>query len=182
MIVSFAPAVVIFIVTLVLAFVSKVLQRKLIDQKKMKEHKLKMKENNIKMKELMKAGDAGKKELAELNKSMLQGQMDMLQSNNKLMLVSLPVFLVFFAALGFVYGHMMIQSVIPLPSFNQFAFLNPMSWVPVGLTMTAGYYKVYFIYYLASTIIMAIIFKIFSLILDKKDLVKNNVVVAEQAK
>ncbi|MEI7591577.1 MAG: hypothetical protein WCJ49_09785 [Deltaproteobacteria bacterium] len=46
LIVSFAPAIVIFIITLVLAFVSKILQRKLIDQKKMKEHKLKMKENN----------------------------------------------------------------------------------------------------------------------------------------
>ena len=81
--------------------------------------------------------------------------------SNKVMLISLPIFLVFFAGMGFFFGGISFESLIPLPKFVEFGLLNPGSWIPVGITTTTGYYKAYFFYYLIITISLGFLEKIY---------------------
>jgi hypothetical protein len=57
-----------------------------------------------------------------------------------------------------------------------------LSWVPAGLTTATGYYKAYFFYYLASTIIMGIAFTILSKFLEKREMKKNDIKKMEHEK
>lgn len=128
----------------------------------MKEYQTDLKKINIKVKEALKEGNQEKTSL--LQKEMFEIQGKMLQMSNKVMLISLPIFLVAFSVLGFFYGGISFESIIPLPQFSEFGLLNPLSWMPIGITTTTGYYKAYFFYYLITTIILTIIEKIY----DKK--------------
>lgn len=124
----------------------------------MDEYKKELKKINEKVKEALKGGKQEK--ATELQKEMFEIQGKMLQMSNKVMLFSLPVFLIFFAGMGFFYGGISFDSIIPLPKFVDFQLLNPASWIPVGMTTTTGYYKAYFFYYLICTITINIIEKI----------------------
>lgn len=153
------PALVLLGFVIVLAIISKIIQRKFIDKEKMKSIRAQVSE---KQKEATKLLKEGKQEKAmQVQNEMLEKNMEMLQMTNKVMLVSLPLFLVFFWILGFVFGTQSFESLIPLPAFNSFNILNPASWIPVGITTTTGYYKAYFFYYLIITIILGIIEKIY---------------------
>ncbi len=156
------PAIEIAIICFILAIVSKILQRKLINKKLMKEYKDEIKKINIKVKEALKEGKSER--ASELQKEMFSTQGKMLQMSNKVMMFSLPIFLIAFAGLSFLYGGTSFESFIPLPLFNNFFLLNPASWIPIGLTTITGYYKAYFFYYLISTIVLTIIEKVY----DKK--------------
>ena len=159
LIASFAPAVVIFIMTVVLAFTSRMLQRKLVDRKKMKENQRKAKENMKLIKQYMKEGESKKKELDALQKENLDLQMDMMKGSNKVMLVSLPIFLVFLWALSSVYGGVVFESLFALPKFAGYFPVN--LFAAEGWTITTGYIKAYFFYSVISSILMWIVFKIF---------------------
>jgi len=153
------PTIIILVIGIALAIVSKLIQRKFVDKEKMKSLKARIKEKQAEIKKLMKEGKKDKvagaqKEMLEINSEMLQGTM-------KATWISLPVFLVSFAVMSFFYGGMTFPSLIPLPQFANWAILNPFSWVPIGITMTTGYYKAYFFYYLIATIIITVIMKIY---------------------
>ena len=156
------PAIEIALICIVLAIISKLIQRKFIDKALMKEYRDEIKKIGQKSKEATKEGNTEK--AMELNKQMFEVQGKMLQNSNKVMMVSLPIFLVAFGILGFLYGGISFESFIPLPKFAEFAIVNPASWMPIGLTNMTGYYKAYFFYYFIATIGFSIIEKVY----DKK--------------
>jgi hypothetical protein len=92
----------------------------------------------------------------------------MMNSNMKLSLFTMPAFLIAFWFLGSLYANQTLVSIIPLPKFSNFFLLNPLSWIPIGLTMTTGYYKMYFFYYLISAIVMNYIDKAYDKFVKKK--------------
>ena len=144
---------------IILAIISKIIQRKFIDKAKMASIKAQVKEKQNMATKLLKEGKT--EEASKVQSEMLEINMEMLQMTNKVMLITLPIFLVFFWILGMVFGQTTFQSLIPLPSFNAFNILNPTSWIPTGITSTTGYYKAYFFYYLIMTIILGILEKIY---------------------
>ena len=160
--VIFEPAIEIALICVVLALVSKAIQRKFIDKALMKEYKDEIKKIQKKLQKDIKEGKTEK--AAELQKQMFEVQGKMLKGTNKVMMFSLPIFLVAFGILGFLYGGISFESLFPLPKFAGFMIWNPMSWIPVGVTTTTGYYKAYFFYYFVLTIALNIIEKIY----DKK--------------
>ena len=118
-----------------------------------------MKDYQKKMNELTKKGDGeqNRKELERLQTEMLELISKMLNSSMKLMWVTMPVFLVAFAILSYLYGGKTLESFIALPTFNGFNMLNPFSWVPTGLSVQTGFFKMYFFYYLGCSIIFNLI-------------------------
>ena len=132
----------------------------------MKEYQNEIKEINVKVKAAYKESNTEK--ASKLQKEMFEIQGKMLQMSNKVMMFSLPIFLVAFWILGFLYGGMFFESFMPLPMFAGFAFFNPLSWIPIGVTTMTGYYKAYFFYYFIATIALTIIEKIY----DKRILKK----------
>jgi uncharacterized membrane protein (DUF106 family) len=153
------PALVILATTITLAVVTKILQRKLIDKEKMKEYQKKIKEDQAKFKELLKEAEKNKKEIEELQTQILKQNTEMLNMNMKLSMFTMPVFLIAFWFLGTLYGGQTLVSIIPLPKFNDFFLLNPVSWIPIGLSTATGYYKAYFFYYMISVIVLNFIEK-----------------------
>lgn len=156
---NFEPALTLLVLVIILAIISKIIQRKFIDKEKMASIKAQVKE---KQNEATKLLNAGKREEAmKVQGEMLEKNMEMMQMTNKVMMVSLPIFLVFFWILGIIYGSTTFESLIPLPAFEGFNFFNPATWIPIGITSTTGYYKAYFFYYLIATITISIIEKIY---------------------
>ncbi len=159
------PAWAILAICVVLAIVSRILRRKLINKGLMKEYQTEIKEKNKKAKEAMKEGE--KEKAMKLNKEMLDVQMKMMQMNNKMLLVSMPIFFIALGALNFLYGGIVFESIIPLPEFANFGFFNPSSWVPIGITTTTGYFKAYFFYYMIATIVIVGLEKAYDKFLKK---------------
>ena len=155
------PAIVILVTTIALATVTKILQRKLIDRKKMQEIQKKIKDDQKKFKELLKGAEKNKREIEELQAQILKQNTELMNMNMKLSLFTMPAFLLIFWLLGNLYGGKTLVSIIPLPTFESFQPFNPMSWVPNGLGVTSGYYKMYFFYYMISAIGLGIIDKIY---------------------
>jgi uncharacterized membrane protein (DUF106 family) len=153
------PAIVLLGFVIVLAIISKTIQRKFIDKEKMASIRAQVREKQQEATKLLKEGKQDK--AMEVQNEMLEKNMEMMQMTNKVMMFSLPIFLVFFWILGFVFGSSSFESLIPLPAFNGFSIINPASWIPVGITTTTGYYKAYFFYYLIITIILGIVEKIY---------------------
>jgi len=155
------PAIVILVTTIALATVTKILQRKLIDKKKMQEIQKKIKEDQKKFNELLKGAEKNKREIEELQGQILKQNTELMNMNMKLSLFTMPAFLLVFWLLGNLYNGQMLTSLIPLPTFESFQPFNPMSWVPNGLGMMSGYYKMYFFYYMISAIALGIIDKLY---------------------
>jgi uncharacterized membrane protein (DUF106 family) len=151
---------------IVLGVISKVLQRKFIDKREMDYNREKMKELQKKMNELMKIGsEKSKKELELLQTEMLEVNSKILNQSMKLMWVTMPVFLIAFAGMNYLYGGKSLESFVALPMFEGFNMLNPMSWIPVGLeTSGIGFFKMYFFYYLVISLVINLVEKIY----DKK--------------
>lgn len=158
-----SPAVVIFIISFGMVIVSELIKRRFFDKEKVERHQKEMKRKQGILKELMKEGDKRKSEIDKLQSEMLEHTSEILGASNKLMLVSLPIFLTMFWVLGFLYGGRVFSVLFPLPKFVNFSILNPFSWFswfqlawpPVILTTTTGYYKAYFFSYFMSSIIIA---------------------------
>jgi uncharacterized membrane protein (DUF106 family) len=161
-------AIVILATTIVLAAVTKVLQRKLIDKKEMKRYQDEAKEMQLRLKELMKEAEKNKSKIDELQTTMLKNSTEMMNKNMKLSLFTAPAFIVCFWFLSTLYGGQFIESFIALPKFIGFNIFNPASWMPVGLTMQTGYYKAFFFYYFGASIIMGLVEKVYDYIKKKK--------------
>jgi uncharacterized membrane protein (DUF106 family) len=161
-------ALVIILVTIALATITKILQRKLIDRKKMLEYQKQIKEDQKGFNLLLKEAEKNKREIEELQTRILKQNTEMLNMNMKLSLFTMPAFLVAFWFLGNLYSNQNLVSVIPLPKFSDFNLLNPVSWIPIGLSVEAGYYKMYFFYYIISTIVLGFIEKAYDQIKNKK--------------
>ncbi len=125
-------------------------------------NKGKMKELQKKMNELIKKGsDESKRELEKLQTEMLEINSKILNQSMKLMWVTMPVFLVAFAAMSYLYGGKTLESFVVLPTFNGFFMLNPLSWIPTGLSTSTGFFKMYFFYYLVISLGLNLIEKIY---------------------
>lgn len=126
-------------------------------------NKEKMKELQKKMNALMKVGsEKSKKELELLQTEMLDVNSKILKQSMKLMWVTMPVFLVAFTGMSYLYGGKSLESFIALPMFENFNMLNPMSWIPVGLeTSGIGFFKMYFFYYLVISLGINLVEKIY---------------------
>ena len=161
-------AIVILITTIVLAAITKVLQRKLVDKNEMKRYQNEAKEMQVTLKELMKEAEKNKSKIDELQTKMLKNSTDMMNKNMKLSLFTAPAFIAVFWFLSTLYGGQFIESFIALPKFIGFNIINPASWVPVGLTMQTGYYKAFFFYYFGASIIMGLVEKVYDYIKKKK--------------
>jgi uncharacterized membrane protein (DUF106 family) len=148
------PALVILLITVGLAIVSKVLQRKLVDQKKMREFQSKVKEDQKRFNLLLKEVEKNKKEIEELQSQIMKQQMEMMNANMKLSLFTMPAFLIAFWFLSSMYTGQTLTSFVVLPTFNGFNILNPVSWIPIGLSTSTGFYKMFFFYYFVSAIIV----------------------------
>ncbi len=169
------PAQAILAITVGLAAITKILQRKFGNREKVKELQLKMKDDNKRFKELFKEADKNKKEIDELQTRILQTNMEIMNSTMKLNFIILPVFLLALWGMGFLFTGVIFESIIPLPRFLDFSIWSPGSWIPACvfnggecLTMQTGYYKAYFFYYLIATIVFGIIEKIYDMAKKRK--------------
>ncbi|MFA6268675.1 MAG: EMC3/TMCO1 family protein [archaeon] len=160
-------AIVVLLITIALAAITKVLQRKLIDKKKMQELQKQIKDDQKKFNELLKEAEKNKKEIEELQTQILKENTEMLNMNMKLSMFTMPAFLVAFWFLGTLYTGKILESIIPLPTFHNFNLFNPLSWVPVGISVSTGYYKMYFFYYFVSAILMGLIEKLYDIVKQK---------------
>lgn len=155
------PAIIILIACIVLSLISKILQRKFIDKREMDYNKERIKELQKKMNELIKKGDEkSKKELEATQTEMLQVNTKMLNQSMKLMWVTMPVFLVAFAGMSYLYGGKALESFVPLPKFINFNMLWPptwFSWIEGGFSTTTGFFKMYFFYYLVCSLLINLI-------------------------
>ena len=161
----FEPTVSIFLTTVALVIISKILQWKFLDKKKMKEQREGMKIKQAKLKELAKEGEHKKKEVASLQQEIMEESLGMMQSTNKMMFFSLPVFLLIFWILGFVYGAEVLVSMLPLPQtiwFGPMPMPNLMEW-----RFEAGYRTMYIYYYLYLSIIVGIGLKVYEKVNEK---------------
>ncbi len=113
--------------------VSRFIQEKLVDKKTQKLHQGKMKENQKKINELMKRNDDGaKKEMEKLQAEALESMNVIMQGNMKYMIFTMPLFLVFFAVLGSMYGGTIINLPFPLPVIHRnfsFEITSKISWL-----------------------------------------------------
>jgi uncharacterized membrane protein (DUF106 family) len=85
--------------------------------------------------------------------------MEMMQASNKMMFISLPVFLLVFFVLGLVYGDQLIVSLLPLPKtfwWNGLPLPNIFEF-----RMEAGYRTIYIYTYLYISIAVGIVTKIY---------------------
>ncbi len=146
--------------TVALVIISKILQAKFLDKEKMKKQRQEIKIKQEKAKELLKEGDHKKKDAEKIQTEILEMTLEMMQASNKMMFVSLPIFLLIFFVLGFVYGDNLLLSWIPLPKtfwlFEMIPMPNLFEW-----RMEAGYRTMYIYYYLYISIIVGIVMKIY---------------------
>lgn len=155
----FEPAVSIALTTVALVIISKILQWKFLDKEKMNSQRRMIKEKQDKAKELLKEGDHKKNEVDKLQTEILELTMEMMQASNKMMFVSLPIFLLVFFVLGFVYGEQLLVSLLPLPKtgwWNGIPIPNLFEW-----RIEAGYRTIYIYYYLYISIVVGIFTKIY---------------------
>jgi len=120
----------------------------------MREFQKKIKEDQKKFNELLKEVEKNKKEIEEMQSQIMHQQMEMMNSNMKLSLFTMPAFLIAFWFLSSMYTGQTLTSFVVLPTFNGFSILNPFSWVPIGLSVSTGFYKMFFFYYFISAIVV----------------------------
>ncbi|MCX6798736.1 MAG: EMC3/TMCO1 family protein [Candidatus Diapherotrites archaeon] len=158
-----SPAIDIVLISAVLVAASRLLERRFVDKKKMKESQQRMKEKQKQIKDLMQRSDEkSKQDATRMQQEMLQEMSENMQGSLNYMMVSLPVFLVAFFFLGQLYGGKIFEAPFPLPQFHGFSIINPFSWVPVGIGTETGYLRWYFISYLIISILLGIAMKIAS--------------------
>ncbi len=161
-----SPAIDISLITLALVVVSRFLQSKLVNKEKQKAAQQRMKEKQKRIKELIASNDErSKNEAAALQREIFAEMGESMQGSMRYMMVSLPFFLVVFAALGFFYGGLYFDALFPIPKFE--------GWLPVGLTTKTGWFKWYFFTYLIASIVLGIVLKIWVKAREEKKVVLN---------
>ncbi|MFH1586935.1 MAG: EMC3/TMCO1 family protein [Candidatus Diapherotrites archaeon] len=114
-----SPQFDIAVITFVLAIVSQILRRVLMNPSEMKVQQAAMKEKQGKMKELMNKNDhKSAKELEKMQKEMMESMGAMMSGSMKLMFVSMLIFLPIFWFLGSTYADVTISLPIPIPWFG----------------------------------------------------------------
>ncbi len=150
-----SPAIDIGLISVALVVVSRFLQSKLVDKEKQKAAQQRMKEKQKRMKELIASNDErSKNEAAALQREMFAEMGESMQGSMRYMMVSLPFFLVVYAALGFLYGGLYFDALFPIPKFQGI--------IPVSLTTKTGWFKWYFFNYLIASIVLGIIIKVWA--------------------
>jgi len=128
-----SPIVDIAIISFAMALISQILQRKLVNMKKMKASQAQMKEMQKKLNELLKKEDEqSKKEAARLQNEMLKAMNETMKGSMKHMLISLPIFWGIFAVAGAVYLGATINTPIALPVLHRdfsFEITPKVSWL-----------------------------------------------------
>ncbi|HZX34230.1 MAG TPA: EMC3/TMCO1 family protein [archaeon] len=143
------------VISAVLAVISKGVQAKFVDRKKMKENQGKMKEKQKRLQELMKKNDQKSKNEAEsLQKEMMDSMREMLAGTNKVLIFSLVFFLPAFYLLGLFYGEAIITLPIPMPWLaNGFDLFSLGTW-GVEIYPQTNWFGWYFVSYLAVTLLL----------------------------
>ncbi len=156
------PAIDIAVISAVLVAVSRFIQGKLVDKAKMKEIQKRSKEKQRRIKELVQRTDEqSKAEIQRLQQEMFAEMGESMQGSRRYMMVSLPIFLVVSFLLGTFYGGTAFDALFPLPEFNNFFLLNPLTWIPVGFSVKTGWLKWYFFSYMIVSIVLSIAAKIY---------------------
>ncbi|HLD58466.1 MAG TPA: EMC3/TMCO1 family protein [archaeon] len=147
-----SPIVDIALVSFAMAIVSQILQRKLIDRKKMKQSQEQMKAMQKQLKELAKQdNEKARQESARIQNEMLKSMNENMKGSMKHMVVSLPIFFVVFAVAGGLYGGQLVHLPFPLPVVHRdFSF---------EITATVSWLWWYIYCSLAFSIIFSIILK-----------------------
>jgi len=121
------------LVSLGVVALSQLLQWKFLDKKGMKEMQGKIKENQKKLKELMGKEDSKSKQEAErLQKEMLELMGKNMQSTMRHMIITFPIFIAVYWALGQAYGHSLLQLPFELPVVHRnftFEITSGVSWL-----------------------------------------------------
>jgi uncharacterized membrane protein (DUF106 family) len=150
--VIFDPQIEIIAISGLLAVVSKIIQIKFIDKKKLKENQMKMKENQKLMKDLAgKEDPKSKNELERLEKEFMQTANETMKSSFRQMAFTTPIFLGAFWFLGATYSEQAFGLPVPIPWLgeNGIELFSETNWL--GL---------YFLSYLIITIILTAVIKI----------------------
>lgn len=147
------PIVDIALISFAMAIVSQILQRKLVDRKKMKQTQEQMKAMQKQLQELAKQdNEKAKLESARIQNEMLKLMNESMKGSMKHMVVSLPIFFIVFAFLAGFYAGQLIQAPFPLPVVHRnFSF---------EITQTISWLWWYIYCSLAFSIIFSIILKI----------------------
>jgi len=155
------PVIDIGLITVAVVIISRFLQSKLIDKKKQKQAQKNMKEKQARIKELMKSQDGkSRDEMERLQKELLLEMNETMQGSMRYMMFSLPLFFGAFFVFGHFYGNQVFEAPFLLPKFDNFFFLNPLTWVPAGWSLETGWLKLYFVTYLIASILLGIAFKV----------------------
>lgn len=113
------PNVDIALISLALACVSQLIQRKMLNRGEMKEKQNAMKEKNKRMRELMKNDDGkSKQELKALQKEIMEGTADMMSGSFKMMAVMMLIYLPVYWWLGDAFAGVEIPLPVPIPWFS----------------------------------------------------------------
>ncbi len=156
-----SPLIDISLISVALVVASKFLQSKLVDKDRQKAAQQRMKDKQKRIKELMgKQDEKSKREVAKLQKELFEEMGESMQGTMRYMMFSLPLFFGAFFLLGMFYGGLTFETPFPVPKFEGFFLLNPLSWIPVGWSLTTGWLKWYFITYLITLIILSIVLKV----------------------
>jgi len=168
--VFFDPLVEISLIAMAVVVISRAMQAKFIDKDKQKAAQARMKEKQTKIKELMKNEDEkSKNEMQRLQQEMMEEMSETMQGSMRYMMFSLPIFFGAFFVLRMFYENQVFATPFEVPTFSNFFFLNPFSWIPTGLAMETGWLRWYFLTYLATSISLGIIFKIRDIFAPKKE-------------
>lgn len=129
----FSPAVDIALISAILAVISQVMQRVLVNRKEQKRKQKEINENNKRMKELMKRNDEkSAKELAALQKEMMESMSTMMSGNMRMLAVMSIIYIPVYWFLGETYAATVIPLPVPIPWFSSeslIAFYTSTSWI-----------------------------------------------------
>ena len=129
----FDPMIDIALATIAIALISRALQSKFVDRKKMKQQQADMKEKQKKVKELMQKTDQKSRlEMEKLQKEMLESMSESMQGSMRYMMISLPLFLGFFWVLGTAYEGALISLPFAVPIIHRnmsFEITASISWL-----------------------------------------------------
>ncbi|MCR4335009.1 MAG: EMC3/TMCO1 family protein [archaeon] len=145
------------VISLVLAILSQIIQKKFGNKEEMKEKQKLIKEKQTQMKELMgKEDQKSKNELEALEKEMMKHMQEMMSGTMRMMKYSFVVFIPAFAILGFFYGEAIVDLPFAIPwlanGFNLFDFGT---W-GIHLYEQTNWYGWYLLIYLIIAILMNI--------------------------
>ena len=129
----FDPRVEIALISVGIALVSQLLQRKLMPREATQKRQEKIKKHQARMKELANKNDAkSKNELEALEKEMMEEMQVMMQGSTRMMMFSMVFILPVFWFLGEAYKEVTVQLPFPIPWFAEnwvIKFFTETNWI-----------------------------------------------------